>query len=68
MTGRLEVEGEKVKWSAVLPTMSLVMVTVLMPSTTLLSVTLTEAERTVPGSWSPTFLSLTFPVPSTTIV
>ena len=56
-----EVES-KVKWSEVFPLNSLVITTVLSPSTTVFEVTLTLEANTVPGSWSPSFRSSTLPL------
>ena len=42
--------GSKVKWSEVFPLNSLVITTVLSPSTTVFEVTLTLEANTVPGS------------------
>ena len=52
----------KVKWSEVLPLNSLVITTVLSPSTTLFELTLTLEAKTVPGSWSPNLRSSTLPL------
>ena len=62
MTEISELDASKVKWSGVLPLNSLVITTVLSPSTTVLEVTLTLAVSKVPGSWSPSFRSSTLPL------
>ena len=62
MTEISELDASKVKWSGVLPLNSLVITTVLSPSTTVFEVTFTLEERSCPGSWSPSFRSSTLPL------